>query len=235
MNHDIIIDFSFDDYVEAVGAAFYGDPKPKDYTLFPFNQYVPVSEFKTILSPNHTFDPARDRLDRLEYPALILGIDDVKPSEQRSIGNGQQLIDFTMKAFILYPREYKNGDRDITRSAMKVAAFVCQTRRFGQPVTPAVLLPEKSKAGEQILKDNEQVRVQSVCWEHTTAVGEDLYPPEFVSEPVKVITDFVEQMVRTTQTFEWEDKNAKKNEQLPEDEHWIEQQYDLYHEASQQP
>ena len=223
MNHDIVIEFNFDDYVDAVGAAFYGDPKPKDPAEYPFNQYPPVSDFKTILSPNHTFDPARHRLDKLEYPALILGIDDVQPSEQRSIGNGQQLVDFTMKAFLLYPRSYRYGDRDITRNAMKVSAFVYQTRRFGQPVTPAVLLSEESKAGEPLIQDNDQVRCQSVCWEHTTAVGEDLYPPVLVGEPVRVITDFVNQAVRTTQTFELEDGR------------WTEQQYDLYHEATQQP
>ena len=228
MNHDIVIDFNFDDYIEAVDKAFYGyreeKGKPKkNYTGYPFNQYPPVSEFKTILSPNHTFDPARDKLERLEYPALILGIDDVKPSEQRSIGNGQQLIDFTMKAFLLYPREYRYGDRDITRNAMKLSAFVYQTRQFGQQVTPAVLLPEKSKAGEEVIQKNDQVRCQSVCWEHTTAVGEDLYPPILVGEPVKVITNFVEQMVETTQTFEFET------------EHWRERQYDLYHETTQQP
>lgn len=223
MNHDIVIDFNFDDYVEAVGAAFYGNPKSKDYAEYPFNQYAPVSEFKTILSPNHTFDPARDRLERLDYPALILGIDDVQPSKERSIGNGQQLIDFTMKAFLLYPREYKNGDRDITRNAMKIAGFVYQTRRFGQQVTPAVLIPEKSKAGEQMIENNQQVRCQSVCWKHTTAVGKDLYPPEYVGEPVRIITNFVYQMLKTHQTFGWQDG------------HWVERQYDLYHEASQQP
>lgn len=228
MNHDIVIDFNFDDYIEAVDKAFYGEReekgKPKkNYTEYPFNQYPPVSEFKTILSPNHTFDPARDKLERLEYPALILGIDDVKPSEQRSIGNGQQLIEFTMKAFLLYPREFPNGDREITKNAMKLSAFVYQTRRFDQPVTPAILLPEKSKAGEPLIENNDQVRIQSVCWEHTTAIGEDLYSPILVGEPVKLISDFVEQMVTTTQTFE------------REDEYWIEQQYDLYHEATQQP
>ena len=222
MNHDIVIDFNFNEYVEAVGAAFYGDPKPEDFTEYPFNQYEPVSEFKTILSPNHTFDPARHRLDRLEYPALILGIDDVAPNAQRSIGNGQQLIDFTMKAFLLYPYSYENGDRDITRNAMKVAAFVYQTRRFGQPVMPAVLLPEKSK-GTQFIEGNEQVRSRSVGWEHTTAVGADVYPSVIIGEPVRVITDFVNQAVRTTQTFELAAG------------HWTEQQYDLFHEASQQP
>ena len=223
MNHDIVIDFNFDDYIEAVGAAFYGDPKPKEPAEYPFNQYPPVSEFKTILSPNHTFDPARHKLDKLEFPALILGIDDVKPSEARSIGNGQQLIDFTMKAFLLYPRSYKYGDRDITRNAMKVSAFVYQTRRFGQPVAPAVLLSEASKTGEPIIQNNDQVRVQSVCWKHTTAVGKDLYPPVYIGEPIKIITNFVYQLLTTHQTFEWKD------------EHWRERQYDLYHETSQQP
>ena len=223
MNHDIIVDFNFNDYVEAVGAAFYGDPKPKDPAEYPFNQYAPVSEFKTILSPNHTFDPARHRLEKLGYPALILGIDDVKPSKQRSIGNGQQLVDFTMKAFILYPRSYDNGDREVTRNVMKVSAFVYQIRRFGQPVTPAVLLPEKSKAGEPLIENNDQVRCQSVCWGHTTAVGADLYPEFIIGEPVKAITDFVYQAVRTTQTFESEDR------------HWTERKYDLYHETTQQP
>lgn len=221
MNHDIVIKFNFDDYVDAVSAAFYGDPKPNTPEDYPFNKYEPVSDFKTILSPNHTFDPARDRLDRLDYPALILGIDDVQPSKERSIGNGQQLIDFTMKAFLLYPREAKNGDRDITRNAMKVAAFVYQTRRFGQPVTPAVVLPEKTKEGEEPITGNAQVQCRSVCWQHTTAVGKDLYPPVFVGEPVKVITNFVCQMLTTHQDFDW-----------GSNEHWTETRY---HETSQQP
>lgn len=230
MNHDIVVDFNFNDYVDAVGVAFYGDPKPKDPAEYPFNQYAPVSEFQTILSPNHTYDPARHRLDKLKFPALILGIDDVQPSKERSIGNGQQMIDFTMKAFLLYPREYKYGDREITRNAMKVAAFVYQTRRFGQQVTPALLIPEETKAGEPLIENNDQVQCRSVCWEHTTCVGEDLYPPVLVGEPLKIITNYIYELrnaeyafLTTEQTFEWQP------------EHWTERQYDLYHEASQQP
>ena len=180
MNHDIVIDFDFAAYVQAVGAAFCGDPKETDYRMYPFNVYAPVSKFKTILGADHSFDPARDRSERLEYPALVLGVDDVHPSAQRSIGNGQQLIDFRMRAFVLYPREAEFGDRDITRDVMKLAAFVYQSRRFGQPVTPAVVLSEESKVGEEI-SSKSQVQCRSVGWEHTTAVGRDIDTPVFVA------------------------------------------------------
>ena len=182
MNHDIVINFNMSEYVDAVYDTFRGvRSRPEDESsrpavaVCPFNSYPPVSEFGEILSPKHGFDIARDRFDRIiraGKPALVLGVDDVRPSAERSIGNGQQLIDFTMKAFVLYPlrRNANDGDVLIARDIMKVAGFVYKMRRFGKQVTPAVLLPIQSRTGENVIENNEQVRCQSVTWLHTTAL-----------------------------------------------------------------
>ena len=271
MNHDIVVNFNFEKYVDDVYDTFRGaernDVRPAIASC-PFNAYPPVSEFGEILSPKHGFDVARDRFDRIirdGKPALVLGVDDVRPSAERSIGNGQQLIDFTMKTYVLYPvrRNPNDGDVLIARDVMKVAGFVYKMRGFGNPVTPAMLLPIQSKTGENVIENNEQVRCQSVTWMHTTAVpyaepyvkwdeanakwvvydpenpdkqdpgdaffgpGEFAtdYPHVVLGEPVQFVSDFVNQLLETRQTFTYDTKNPS----------WVEQKYDRYHEMTQQP